>query len=235
MQSTSHYKKTKITTLAAAIALLGVGAFQAQAQSVLFNFSDGPDGWANAGFSGSPAAPVVNIGGQNYIGISNVGFQSGNVTSGASGAGIVGNFNGAMQAALLNPAGYDVSWTYSINTANWSGSSTYLQVGTFINTGLGFYSQDYGSPNELQLNGAQLASGQTFTGTITVPFTVFATDANAATETYFRLGLVENSNGSGAVDFTNISVAPVVPEPGSLSLVGMGLAACAAFVRRFKA
>ncbi len=232
MKITSISNKTKITSLAAAVALLGLGAIQAQGQSVIYNFSDGTsDGWANAGFSGSPAATVSSIGGQNYIYLPYVGFQSGNVASDS--AGNLAGFNAAMYAALNNPSGYQISYNWYVNTAAWTGPPTYLQVGAFVNTGSGYYAQDYGSPNEVQLNGTQMASGSVFSGTVTVPFTVFGTDANAATETYFRLGIVENSNatGTGGVYFTDISVSPV-PEPASLALVGLGMAGLIMIRRR---
>jgi hypothetical protein len=64
-------KKTSIiqiknVALAAALALFGLGAISAQGQSVTYNFTDDTsDGWANAGFSGSPVASVSKIGGQN--------------------------------------------------------------------------------------------------------------------------------------------------------------------------
>lgn len=233
MKPTTISSKTKVTNLAAAIALLGLGAIQAHGQSVNFTFSDGTsDGWANAGFSGSPVASVVNISGQNYISLSFSGFQAGNVASDS--AGVLAGFNAAMSAALNNPAGYTLSYNWYVNTANWSSNSTYLQLGSFVNTGKGYYEQDFGSPNEVQLNGTQMASGQVYQGTVTVPFTVFSpADTNAAVETYFRLGLIENSNGSGSVQFTDITVAPV-PEPSSLILFGLGLTAGTAFLRRRK-
>jgi hypothetical protein len=45
-----------------------------------------------------------------------------------------------------------------------------------------------------------------------------------AADTFFRLGLIENGNGSPAVYFDNISVAPV-PEPTSLSLLALAVPA----------
>ena len=75
MKTTCINSKTKITGLAAAVALLGLGAIQAQAQSVTFNFTDGTsDGWAAGGFSSSPALGVVNISGNNYITVPIGGF-----------------------------------------------------------------------------------------------------------------------------------------------------------------
>jgi hypothetical protein len=157
MKTTRINIKTKITCVAAAVSLFGLGVIQTHAQSVTFNFTDGTsDGWANAGFGASPLAAVQNIGGINYISVPLGGFQVANVASGY--AGNLSTFTATMAAAAANPAGYDISYNYYINTANFVGA-TYLQVGTFVNSGSGYYNQDYGSPNELQLNGTQLASG----------------------------------------------------------------------------
>src|ERR1700722_4194200 len=135
MKKTSVSNKTKITTFAAAVALLGLGAIQAQGQSVLYNFSDGTaDGWANAGFSGTPAPAISNIAGQNYIVLPLGGFQVANVSSGNTSSPLFQ----ALQAAAANPAGYNISYNYYINTAGFSGT-TFLQFGTFINEGNGYY------------------------------------------------------------------------------------------------
>ena len=229
MKITTITSKTKISSLAAAIALLG--AIQAQGQSVLYTFSDHTsDGWANAGFSTTPAASTSTMGGQSYIYLPLGGFQVGNVATGDPTSALYQ----AMQAALLNPAGYDLSYNYRVNTATFVGS-TYFQLGSYVNTGSGYYAQDFPSGAwELYLNGSQIASGQVFTGTVTVPFTAFGTDASAASETYFRLGLIENGDGTGAgAYFTDISVAPVaVPEPSSMALLGMGAVALLKFARR---
>jgi hypothetical protein len=204
----------------ATLAALVVGATQAQSQSVLYNFADGTaDGWANAGFSSTPAATVVNASGTNYIQVPLGGFQVANVSHGADGSA----FYLAMQAAAANPSGYDLSYNYYINTAGFTGA-TFLQVGTFVNTGSGYYAQDFTSPYELQLNGTQLASGQVFQGTVTVNMAA-AGFAMPAADTFFRLGFIENGSGTGvAVDFTDISISPV-PEPGSFALLGLALPA----------
>jgi hypothetical protein len=221
---TINSNKMKITSLAAAVALLGLGAVQAQGQSVTFNFSDATsDGWVNGGFSSSPASTVVTIGGNNYISEAIGGYQVANVNSGTVSGAPASTFNAAMLAALNNPAGYDLSYNYYIDTSTFTTPGTYLQLASYVNTGSGFYGST-GTPSSYEpaLNGAQVASGSVFSGTATVPFTAFGTDASAATETYFRLGLILNGNGSGFnVDYTDISITPT-PEPSTLALAGLG-------------
>ena len=135
-----------------------------------------------------------------------------------------------MAAAALNPTGYDISYDYSVNTAAFSGA-TFLQIGTFVNTGNGDYFQDFGSPNEVELNGTQLASGQVFSGHVSINMAA-AGLTMASGQTFFRLGFIENGSGSGVVvDFSNISVSPV-PEPSTLALIGLGATATMLMLRR---
>ena len=218
--------------MAAFVVVIGLGAIQAEGQSVLYNFSDGAsDGWSLGGFGSGSSPAISNIGGINYINVPLGGFQVANIASGYSGN--LAGFNATMAAAAANPAGYDISYNYYVNTAGFSGA-TFLQIGTFVNTGSGYYKQDYGAPNEVTLNGTQLASGQVFQGQVTVNMGALGFDMPPS-DTFFRLGLIENGNGTGvAVGFTNISISPV-PEPASLALFGLGLAAGVAFLRRSKA
>jgi hypothetical protein len=206
----------------AAVVALGLCATQVHGQSVNFNFSDNTaDGWVNGGFTASPASTVVTILGNNYISIPLGGFQVANVNSGTVGGTPASTFNAAMYAALNNPLGYDLNFNYYIDTSTFTTPGTYLQVGLFVNPGSGFYSQVYGSPNGLQLNGTQVASGSVFQGQVSIPMSAFTVDANAATETSFRLGIVENGDGTDVkVNFTDLSVTPV-PEPSTLALAGL--------------
>lgn len=218
-------KKTTITSLVAVVALLSLGAIQTQGQSVTFNFTDNTsDGWTIGGFANTPAATVSNIGGQNYLNIPIGGYQVANVNSGTVSGTPASTFNSTLLAALENPSNYEVTYNYYINTATFTTPGTYLQLSSFVNAGSGFYGSP-GTPSayEPALNGTQLASGSVFTGSVTVPFTAFGTDANAPTETYFRLGLILNGDGTGVtVNYSDISISPV-PEPSTLALAGLGL------------
>ena len=205
----------------ASLAALLLGAFQAHSQSVNFDFSDGtPDGWSNSGFGSTPPATVSTIGGSNYIFIPLGGFQVANVGHGADGS----DFYKAMQAAAANPNGYNLSYNWRVDTSTFGANSgTFLQIGSFVNTGSSYYAQD---ATEVQLNGTQVASGQVFTGTVSVNLGAVGFDMPPA-DTFFRLGLIENGNGTAppvGVYFTDISVSPV-PEPSSLSLIGLALPA----------
>jgi hypothetical protein len=236
MQNTSIGCMSKITSYGAAIALIGLGAVQTQAQSVDFNFSDGTsDGWDNSVFQDSQAAPIQNIGGINYIYLSPGNFLAGDVPSGPP--GVLPTFFATMAAAAANPVGYDISYDYYINTSGFNNGETFLQLGTFVLSDNGYYAGDFGTPNEIQLSGAQLASGQIFQGQVTINMAAVGFDIPAA-GTFFALGLIVNSDGtSGGVDFTNISVFPV-PESASFGLYGLGLATGSAMLtshRRRKA
>ena len=215
------------------IAAIAFIAIHAQSQSVNFNFSDSTaDGWVNGGFSSSPASTVVTIGGNNYISIPLGGFQVANVNSGTVSGTPASTFNAAMSAALNNPSAYDLNFNYYIDTSTFTTPGTFLQVGLYVNPGSGFYSQVYGSPNGLQLNGTQVASGSVFQGQVTIPMSAYAVDTNAATETSFRLGIVENGDGTGVtVNFTDLSVT-AAPEPSTLALIGLGACATMLMFRR---
>jgi len=219
----------KHALILASLITLPFVALQAHGQaSVTFNFSDGAaDGWANSGFSGTPAATVTPIGGVNYMFLPVGGFQVGNFSSGDTSSA----FFQAMLAAAANPTGYDLSYNWSVDTSTWGANSgTFLQMGTFVNTGSGYYAQNYGA-SQVQLSGAQVASGQVFSGTVTISFA--AAGFTMPTDTFYRLGFIVNSDGSAPVGgyFTDISITPV-PEPSSLAL--LGLAAPAWWIMRIR-
>ena len=235
MKNFINQRKTLTHLALTAAAFLGLGAIQAQAQSVTYNFTGGSNqGWSNAGFGNTPAATTALIGGQEYLYLPFVNFQNGSDASDSSGN--LSGFNAAMSAAINNPSGYDISYNYYLNTSTFS-NATFLQLGVYVNTGTGYYKQDYSTPNQISFNGAQVSSGDIFTGTVTENLgTMGVADGNAATEGYFRLGLIENT-GSGTagvgVYYTDISVY-AVPEPATLAMAGLG-GLSMLFLRRRKA
>jgi hypothetical protein len=214
----------------AAMAALFVGAGRASA-AVVYTFEGGTDeGWGHK-FSddASESFPIDNIGGSNRMQVLRNGdFQEAERTT----SNPADPLYQEMLAASANEAGYQISYDYYIDTSAFgAGAGTFLQVGPYVNTGSGDYAQNFGTPKELELNGAQLASGQVFSGTVTQTFAQKGFDLPDA-QTFFRLGLILNGDGANqAVHFDNITVG-AVPEPATLGLFALTLPALAIRRRR---
>jgi hypothetical protein len=205
---------------AAAVAAVVFGVSgAASAQSVTFDFEDGTDqGWGKKFADGSHSFPIDNVGGSYRLRVLRSGdFQEAERNAGADGS----NFYLSMQAAAAAEALYEISYDYYIDTSAFgAGAGNFLQVGTYVNSGSGYYAQDFNAPRDVELSGTQLGSGAVFSGTVTETFAAKGYDIPAA-DTFFRLGLILNGDGSNqVVHFDNISVRPV-PEPASLALIGL--------------
>jgi hypothetical protein len=205
----------------ALVAALLLGGTQASGQSFTFDFESGGDqGWGHKfADDASETFPVVSIAGSNRLCVLRNGdFQEAERASG----NVSEPFFLALSAAALNEAGYRLSYDWYIDTAA-GGQGNFLQLGTYVNAGNGYYAQDFPGVKDVELNGTQLASGQVFSGTVTETFAAKGYDLPTA-QTFLRLGLIINGDGAANVYFDNISITPV-PEPATIGLAGMaGLA-----------
>ena len=212
-----------------AIAALILAAGQACGQSALFDFESGGDqGWGHK-FSedASENFPITLIGGSNRMTVLRNGdFQEAERTT----SNPADEIYGALEAASNNEAGYRINYDWYVDTAA-GNMGSFLQIGTYVNTGNGYYAQDFpGAGKDVELDGAQLSSGQVFSGTISETFAEKGFDLPTA-QTFFRLGLIINGDGPNAtVHFDNIRVEPV-PEPGAIAFAGLA-AAGLGFARR---
>jgi hypothetical protein len=208
---------------AVAAAMLWLAESKATAQTAIFDFEGGTDQGFGTGFGNDASAsfPIVNIGGSNRMEVLDTGAfqQAGRETSNPVDPWFI-----ALAAAAENEAQATLSYDWYVDTSLSPGNyGTFLQLGTYMNTGNGYYAQNFpGVGKEVELNGAQLASGQVFSGTVS--FTLASVGYNLpAAQTFFRPGFIINGDGTQAkVYFDNIRLT-VVPEPVSLSMLGLGM------------
>ncbi len=216
----------RVTSLIATAALL-LGAAQVSAQSAVFDFEGGTDQGFGTGFGNDASAsfPIVNIGGSNRLEVTDTGSfqQAGRETTNPLDPWYV-----ALLAASTNESLATLSYDWYIDTSLAPGTNgNFLQLGTYLNTGSGYYAQNFPAVKEVELNGGQLASGQVFSGTVS--FTLASAGYNMPPgETFFRPGLISNGDGTGVkIYYDNIRLS-VVPEPASLVLLALTMPALVA-------
>lgn len=214
--------------LAAMAALLWCAA-PALGQSVLFDFEDGTDqGFGNSfGNDAGEEFPIVDIGGSNRMEVLRDGdFQEAERNASDN------PFLGAINAAVANPGVSTISYDWYVDTSlSPSNYGTFLQIGTYINSGQGAfpYVEDFpGAGKDVELDEAALTSGSVLSGTVTETITAKygdVSDPDFQNSPSYRFGLILNGDGADAtVYFDNIRISGI-PEPASIALLGLALPA----------
>jgi hypothetical protein len=203
-----------------AAATLWLDSSQASAQSVTYNFEDGTDQGFGTGFGNDASAsfPIVTIGGSKRMEVLDTAAfqQAGRETGNPADQEYITMSLGSVDESLITLS-YDWYIDTSLSPGNYG---NFLQLGTYVNTGSGYYAQNFGAVKEVELNGGQLASGSVFQGTVSQTLAAKGFNIPLA-ETFFRFGLISNGDGTQAkVYYDNIKLS-VVPEPASLALVGL--------------
>src|SRR4051794_38788378 len=154
------------TLLLIAAATLWLSSSQASAQSVTYNFEDGTDQGFGAGFGNdaSKTFNIVNIGGSNRMEVPLGGFQvAGRETGNPADPQFIIMNLGSIDESLVTLS-YDWYVDPTLSPGNYG---TFLQLGTYVNTGSGYYAQNFpGAGKEVELNGAQLSGQQPLSGTV---------------------------------------------------------------------
>jgi PEP-CTERM motif len=220
----------RMCCLVAATALW-LTAADASAQTVTYNFEDLTDQGFGTGFGNDASAtyPIVNIGGSNRMEVLDTASfqQAGRETGNPTDLQYIIMALGAIDETLVTLS-YDWYIDTSLSPGNYG---NFLQLGTYVNTGDGTYQQDFPAIKDVELNGAQLASGQIFSGTVSETFAAKGFNIPLG-NTFFRFGLISNGDGTQAkIYFDNIRLT-AVPEPASFALVGMGAIGLVGFVTR---
>src|SRR4051812_24773501 len=156
MRSRMKYRTLLVCGLASGLALW-LGALRASAQSVTFDFEDGTDQGFGAGFGDDASLnfPIVMIGGSKRMEVMDTGAfqQAGRQTGNPAD----GQYQ-AMLAASAAPTLATISYDWYIDTSLSPGNyGSFLQLGTYVNTGSGYYAQNFPAVKEVELNGTQLA------------------------------------------------------------------------------
>jgi hypothetical protein len=214
----------------AAMAALFCCSASASAASSIFDFEGGTDqGWGTGfGNDASATFTIQDIGGSNRMRVPRTGFQS----AGRETGNVAEDFYQAMLAAAADEANYSITYDWYVDTSV-GGFGTFLQLGTYVNTGNGYYAQNFpGAGKEVELGQVELESGGVFSGTVSQTFTAKGFDMDPS-NTFYRLGVIMNGNGAAdVVHFDNIRVHPTVPEPASIALLFSAAAACVGLRRR---
>lgn len=204
--------------MAAAAAASFMWGAVASAQLITYNFEDGTDqGWT--GKFGTPEEfPIVNIGGSNRMAVArDGGFQEAQV-AGGTGSPI----HTALALVALDESLYRLSYDWYVDTSTFgTGAGNFLQLGSYANSGSGYYAQHFpGTNKEVELSGTDLASGNVFSGTVSQTFSAKGFNYPAG-ETFYAVGLIINGDGANqVVHYDNITIS-LIPEPASLGLLGL--------------